>query len=194
VRDLDHSDAGLRHLHCSGPKRVRTRGWCLLAFFLFGAAGPALATPAWVVLVRHAEKAASLDSDPELSEAGAVRALALRDALKDFELDEVLTSPFRRTRETAAPLAEARGLRPVVVPVSGDHVAAAVAQIRSMPEGGAVLVVGHSNTLAGIVRGLGGPDLADLRECEYDTLYVLGLDGKPRLIRARYGAASLDCP
>lgn len=171
----------------------RCLGW-LLAIALFGAiVCPAQATPAWVVLVRHAEKVESPGSDPELSAAGELRALALRDALKDFELDAVLITPFRRTRATAAPLAESRKLSPVAVPVDRDHVAAVVARILSLPEGSAALVVGHSNTLASIVRGLGGPDMADLHECEYDSLYLLTLSKRPQLVRARYGAASPVC-
>ena len=52
-------------------------------------------------------------------------------------------------------------------------------------------MVGHSNTLAGIIAALGGPRVNDLCDPQYATLFVLELpaSGSPRLIRASYGAA-----
>ncbi len=174
--------------------RVGRARSCLLAVGLLGALQVAQAAPAWVLLVRHAEKAEAAGSDPGLSPAGTTRALALRDSLADFKLDVVLTTPFRRTRDTAAPLVQARDLTPMVVPATGDHVANAVARLRGLSPHSTALVVGHSNTLAGIVQGLGGPRIADLRECDYDALYLLMLAEPPQLIRARYGPMNPACP
>lgn len=154
-----------------------------------------------VILVRHAEKAAP-DGDPPLSAPGRARAAALGAALADQPLGIILTSEYRRTIETAAPLATARGLVPVVVAARGgpDSNAAAVARaLHAAPAGSAALVVGHSNTLGPIIAALGGPHLADLCDGEHATLFVLQLpaDGPPRLLRARYGApdapGATDC-
>ena len=151
------------------------------------------AGPARVVLVRHAEKAGAPADDPGLSTAGAVRALALEAALRETRVDAVLTTPFRRTLETAAPLLSRRQLAGTVVPVDGDHVAAVLAQLQALPAGSTVLVVGHSNTLAAIIRGLGGPALPDLRECQFDRLYVLEMNRPVGLIQARYGEPDTGC-
>jgi phosphohistidine phosphatase SixA len=153
-------------------------------------AGAAEAAPQTVILVRHAEKAVAPADDPALSPAGAARAAALAAALADAGVEQVLTTRFRRTRETAAPLAAARGLRPVVIDAAGDtaaHVAAVAAAVRAAA--GTVLVVGHSNTVPAIIAALGGPALPPLCEGSYSRVFVLsGLDGAPRLQRWRYGA------
>ena len=49
--------------------------------------------------------------------------------------------------------------------------------------------MGHSNTIGHIVAALGGPDIGDLDEAEYDTLYVmtLGDDRTARLVVTRFG-------
>ncbi|HEU4372898.1 MAG TPA: hypothetical protein VFS02_05375, partial [Telluria sp.] len=45
---------------------------------------------------------------------------------------------------------------------------------------GAVLVVGHSNTLPGLVRLFGGAPGADIADNEYDRMYqlIIGADDK----------------
>jgi broad specificity phosphatase PhoE len=146
-----------------------------------------------VVLVRHAERAAPT-GDPGLTAAGEARAQALADALRHFRLDGIVVTQYRRTQETAAPAAAARGLVPVVVPTwyslpaHADSIAAAV---RRFPPRSAVLVVGHSNTLGLIIAALGGPATGDLCDAEYATMFVMTLaeDGAPaRLLRASFGA------
>jgi hypothetical protein len=57
--------------------------------------------PALVLLVRHAEKAAEPADDPPLTAAGAERAQALATALQDAGVTAIITTPLRRTRETA---------------------------------------------------------------------------------------------
>lgn len=147
--------------------------------------------PRMVVVVRHAERASSPADDPPLSEAGRRRAEALAAALADARIDAVITTDYERTRMTAAPLALARKLEPVVVgrqdstATTIEHVIAAV---RAQDAAEAVLVVGHSNTVARIVAGLGGPRLPELCDGEYSNLFILvtGPDGT-RLVRGHYG-------
>jgi hypothetical protein len=55
--------------------------------------------------------------------------------------------------------------------------------------GGIVLVVGHDNSVPGLIAALGGPRLPDICGTVYDNLFVvLPGDGKPHFLRARYGA------
>jgi broad specificity phosphatase PhoE len=155
-----------------------------------------------VILVRHAEKDTAPRNDPPLTAAGAARATALAGVVAEVGIDAVVVTPFRRTRETATPVARARGLVPVEVPVGRDiaaHVAAVADAVHARPPGAAVLVVGHSNTIPAILTALGGPALAGLCDRQYAVLYVLSLpaDGPARLITASYGAADppdAGCP
>jgi broad specificity phosphatase PhoE len=186
------------------PKLLR---YALLAAGLVACApaAPPLATPATaqdstvVVLVRHAEKAAVEGNDPPLSEAGQARARTLAQTLGGMHFDAVIATERQRTQLTAAPLAQAHGLTPEIVALSGPHVENVAAAVRRH-EGHAVLVVGHSNTVPRIIHALGGPQMRDLCEPEFSHLYVLVLkDGAaPRLTERTYGAADPpgagECP
>ncbi len=151
------------------------------------------ASPTVVFVVRHGEKAATPGPDPELSEAGRARAAALAEALAGAGVEAVVTTQFRRTGLTAAPLASARGLVPEVVAAggAGDAHARAVADAVRRHAGKTVLVVGHSNTVSAIVAALGGPKGAELCDSEYSNLFtvVLRPEGAPAVARSRYGAA-----
>lgn len=148
--------------------------------------------PALVILVRHAEKAATPPDDPPLTKAGKERARALVEALKDTKVTAIVTSDAQRTRETAQPLAEALGLKPVVVGLGRSgakaHADAVAAELRRLA-GGVVVVVDHSDTIPLIIAALGGPHLPEISSKEYDHFFVLtpGPSGA-RLVRARYGA------
>lgn len=150
------------------------------------AAAPALAEPSLVLLVRHAERAAEPKSDPLLTPAGEQRAHALAWALAHADVTSIITTRYQRTKLTAAPLAQARGLVPEVVEAQPgqDHVAAVVAAVRAKT--GVVLVVGHSNTVPRIAAALSGttpqPDF-----CETSFGHLLAVQGAG-LARLRYGA------
>lgn len=158
--------------------------------------GATLAADLQVVLVRHAEKAADDPRDPSLSDAGAARANALAKALRHAGLDAVYASQFRRTRLTAAPAAAAHGLEVTIRAASGEadaDAAAFAAQLRaSHPDGGVVLVVGHSNTIPPLAAALLGDAAAvtPMPEDEYDRLMLVTLQdaagATPRLLVARY--------
>ena len=161
------------------------------------------AQPSTVILVRHAERGTAPANDPALTDAGSARALALKEALAGAGVTAVVTTHLQRTVLTAKPLADAFGIAPVVVRVGAPlqaHLDSVAATVRRQPAGSVVLVVGHSNTIPGIVAALGGPRLPDLCDAQYASLFVLTWPagtGAPRVIRATYGAAdppeSADC-
>ena len=78
-----------------------------------------------ILLVRHGEsRAASVENpfplvdgqgDPELAEVGREQADKLGKRLADHAIDAVYVTNLRRTHETAAPLCQARQLKPAVV-------------------------------------------------------------------------------
>ena len=159
---------------------------------------PAGAQPSTVIIVRHAEKAATPGPDPALSDAGVERARALAAAIDGARVESVIATQYKRTSETAAPLLEARGLQPITVPATRDmaaHIKAVADAVRAQPAGATVLVVGHSNTVPAIVNALGGPKMPDLCESDYDNLFILHFDSGsvPRFVRARFGAPD-DAP
>lgn len=145
-----------------------------------------------VVLVRHAEKAEAPPDDVALSEAGRARGRALAEALASAHVDAIVTSQFRRTRETAEPVATASRVAPTIVPTESDngaHARAVADRVRQA--GSTVLVVGHSDTVPAIISALGGPDVGSICEAEYANLFLLVLaEGQPpRLVRSTYGKA-----
>ena len=168
----------------------------LALLLLAPAAARAQATT--VVLVRHAEKAPTPANDPLLSDAGQARAGALAEALADAQVQAVIVTPYQRTRLTAQPLLDKRGLAPQVVTITPTHVADVARAVREH-KGQVVLVVGHSNTIPAIVGALGGPKLPDLCDAQYAQLFTLVIpeQGTPSLVRSQYGApdapAAGDC-
>jgi broad specificity phosphatase PhoE len=144
-----------------------------------------------IVLVRHAEKGPGPDKDPPLTPAGAQRAQDLRVALRNAGVTAIITTQYRRTKETAQPLADAQGIKPREISVDPDdlasHVDAVTAFVRRQMAG-VLLIVGHDNTVPALIGALGGPQLPDLCASSFGHLFVLFLiSGK--LVQTHYGAA-----
>jgi broad specificity phosphatase PhoE len=162
-----------------------------LAALALSASAVAAQAPTVVILTRHAEKASDGGNDPDLSRAGRARARALVRALAHERIDAVITTQYRRTRETAAPLAEARHLTPEVADVhAGDYVRRIAELVRIRHTGQAVLVVAHAESIARIVAALGGPPMNEMCDWQYGDLYTLVLrTGRAAsLAHSRYGA------
>jgi broad specificity phosphatase PhoE len=125
-----------------------------------------------VFVVRHAERAdagmSGGSNDPDLSAAGQARAESLAALLKDTRISAIFVTEFKRTRQTAAPLAKALGVEPIVV--SSKDMPGLLAHVKA--RSGNVLIVGHSNTVPEIVKALGGEAVA-IGDSEYDNLFVL---------------------
>lgn len=205
----DHGLAGAmtrwtrRHAHAAGVLTL-----ALLAVLLLEGCASVPAVPAastvmarTVYLVRHAEKGAQPAADPPLTAVGDARALALAGVLADAGVRSIITTHLLRTRDTGRPLAERLGITPQVIRVAGpaaDHARAVAEAVRAMPPG-AVLVVGHSNTVPLIIAALGGPRMPDICDAAYANLFVVQLapDGTATLARTEYGArsgGSAECP
>jgi broad specificity phosphatase PhoE len=132
-------------------------------------AAPCLAAdPTIVFLVRHGEKLTG--DDPDLSPAGQQRAQNIAAALKKTSITRIYTTPVKRTRQTAQPLAAALGLEALTYDAKKPELL--VAHIKGQP--GTVLVVGHSNTLPALVTLFGGKAGGEINEAtEFDRLYQL---------------------
>lgn len=128
-----------------------------------------------IFLVRHAERAddglMTGEEDPHLSEAGYRRAEELATLLLDVGLTRIHSSDYIRTRETAAPTADAAGLdvRTYNVRALGNF----ARELQATP--GRHLVVGHSNSTPELVAALGGDPHGEIQAMEYDRLYLLSI-------------------
>lgn len=144
-----------------------------------------------VYLVRHAEKAIAnpSDPDPDISLIGRTRAQALATRLAASGIEAIIVTQFRRTQQTAQPLAEQIGVTPEILHAGnvGDTDSTALAVLRH--RGRKVLVVGHSNTIAPIIEALGGPKMPNICDNQYSNLYVLYIPpaGETQLIRQHFG-------
>lgn len=155
----------------------------------------ALAAPAFaqstIFIVRHAERAddgGQMDmkaKDPDLSDAGHARARRLAEVLRSAGIEHVYASEYKRTQQTAAPLAEADHLKIETVPAKNvDELVR-----RVLAEHGPTLVVGHSDTIPDILKALGVSQEVDIGDMEYDNLFVVVRPetGAPVLVRMRFG-------
>src|SRR5437867_53141 len=171
----------------------------LVALLMTGATGGDVQAiqgvgPILVVLVRQAGKGADPPGDPGLTKAGAERAQALAVALRYASVTAIITTQWRRTQETANPLAVANRLTPETVNLDPDpaketeHVRAVVAAIRRHA-GETVLVVGHNTTVPRIIESLGGPHLPAISDSSFGNLFSLSLirPESVRLIHTQYG-------
>jgi phosphohistidine phosphatase SixA len=157
----------------------------IAALLLAASAAPVLAQTT-IFLVRHAERADSgaggMASDPALSAAGRARAARLAEVLKDTKLTAVFVTEFKRTQQTAAPAAKAQHLTVSTVPA--DQTAVLVEKLKA--SSGAVLVVGHSNTVPDVISALGVTTPVTIDDTEFDNLFIVVTGTSPRLVRLRY--------
>lgn len=105
-----------------------------------------------------------------LSAVGETQAARLAVILKDAGITQIYTTNLRRTVQTAAPLAAALGLTPTEVP-SGD-VDGLLAKLHAVSPRDRVLVVGHSNTIPGILLRLGVTPAITIGDTDYDDLFI----------------------
>ncbi len=152
------------------------------------AAAPAAAQHT-IFLVRHAERAdtapgasPTMAADPDLSEAGRARAESLATALKDAKITAIYATEYKRTQQTAAPLAKALGL--TVKIVTSEAAQPLVKQLEAAK--GNVLVVGHSNTVPDVIKGLGVTAPVTIGDDEFDNLFIVTTGTPPSVLRLHY--------
>lgn len=72
------------------------------------------------------------------------------------------------------------------------HVQEIVAKVKALPDDAVAAVIGHSNTVDRIIKGLTGREIDPIKEHEFDWLFVLSIAGTGAATVApmRYGKAS----
>jgi phosphohistidine phosphatase SixA len=180
-----------------GIKLILRTVLCCIGIGVFGCAArpdalrsEKLASARQVFLVRHAERFSD-GADPTLTREGEARAQALAATLRDTGITAIITTQWRRTRDSATPLAAILKLTPEVVPIQDSRplehfndVAAAVRRHRDET----VLVIGHV-TVTNVMAALGGPRLPTICENVFSDLFVFApAEGDQGLQHLHYGA------
>ena len=148
-------------------------------------------------IVRHAEKETpapgstmTTTGDPFLSPAGKVRAIELREELKDDDIRFIFSTNTIRTISTAQPLNNLRGATHIeLYNSSKDSLEYFIQKLKAIRKGNS-LIVGHSNTVDDIVNKLCGSVevTSDLKDSEYDNLFIVTRKGKNYLFSKKtYG-------
>lgn len=186
-------------------RRRRSRAWPILAF-VFTAIGLAWffesQATTTIIFVRHADTDTTMaqGGDPPLSARGRLRAQLLADFLEDIDVvagvDAIYASAYRRTQETAAPLASRLGLEVTIA----DHYQYEpfMEDVLRNHKGDIVLVVSHSDAIAPLIEELhGSKHVPQMAPDEYDNVYIVTIPwfGKVKTLRLHYGLpAALEEP
>ncbi|MFK7883885.1 MAG: histidine phosphatase family protein [Phycisphaerales bacterium] len=126
--------------------------------------------PLAAFVLRHAEPQGTQSGDPGLSVAGQARADRVGAMLRSVGVSRVLHTHPSRAKETAERIA--RGCS--VGMGSYDAFKPQPLIERLVAGGGVWVIVGHSNTVPGLVKGLGGNPGTDLiPHDQYDDLFMI---------------------
>ena len=124
-------------------------------------------------LVRHSEKQADGSHDPALSGTGRNRSEQLANWFQDTDIEDIWSSDYRRSRDTAAPLLSTLGLElKLYDPLDLPALVSELLENRNN-----AVIVGHSNTTPELARLLCHCVIADMDESEYDRLIVVSING-----------------
>ncbi len=147
-----------------------------VALALGSLAAPSAHAHKGIFIVRHAEKASSTDPDTPLAMQGEDRASALARVLRNAGVTHVFASEKQRTQQTVQPLVDQKGLNVVVV--AADKTPELLAKLKAVPADAVVLVAGHSDTIPGILAGLGVKEKVTIRDDQYGRLFLVTETGK----------------
>ncbi|PRY86574.1 phosphoglycerate mutase family protein [Mongoliibacter ruber] len=129
--------------------------------------------PKTIYIVRHAEKLLTGD-DPELSVAGAARAVKLGQILEGEEIAHIFSTNTIRTVATVRHVSNHSGAQ-IEAYDTGRH-DDLVKELKQRK--GNILVVGHSNTIHHLVNYFINDDVEyeELKDVEYDFIFKVTLD------------------
>jgi len=145
-----------------------------VCLFAFGSVA-AQSTNKTIVLVRHAEKDTSVanNPDPELSAEGRERALKLMNFVKRYKPHEIFSTNYKRTRQTAEPIAAKRKKEiQIYDPAKQADLVAKIMASKTDHN----LIVGHSNTIPVLANLIAKKEVfRNLLETEYGVVWVIRL-------------------
>ena len=135
--------------------------------------------------IRHAEKdTTDLENpDPELTQAGLDRAIRWAEVFDPIPLDVIYSTNYERTSMTAAPTSVKKHIDIKYY----DSDTMEMEQFRLDHEGNNVLVVGHSNTIPGLVNKMIEIEkYDDMEDSDNSSLFIVRIiDGLPTDFRLK---------
>lgn len=157
-------------------KLIICLSFCLAALFLFPDSLDAQ-TNKTIILVRHAEKAASTEMDKtgdvDLSAEGRQRAERLSQAIKKYKPHEIFATDYKRTRQTAEPIASYRKKQ-----IQTYDPAKSAEFIKKMMASKTdhYLIVGHSNTIPALANLLAKKEIfRQMPDSEFGVIWIIRL-------------------
>lgn len=147
----------------------------LTVLFVGVASDAAAQSKKTIILVRHAEKilAAADDKtgDVELTSEGRERALRFAKVAGRFRPGEIFSTAYKRTRQTAEPIAKLRG-KEIQTYDAAKHPELIDLILKSKTK--RFVIVGHSNTVPFLANLLAKKDVfKQLPDTEYGVIYVI---------------------
>jgi broad specificity phosphatase PhoE len=126
-------------------------------------------------LIRHAEKRNDATRNPDLSDKGKERVKNYINYFSNIKLDSVYTTNFKRTFQTANPIATSKGIKPIYYNPSLVNLNYFVKKHK----GQSVLIVGHSNTTPNFANKLlGKMAYTQMMENDYSSIYKITITEK----------------
>jgi broad specificity phosphatase PhoE len=172
-------------------KKIKINSISKKIFFFFLLFLLSACTTTTYYLVRHAEKTDS-SVDPELSEAGQLRAVALKDSLLTKNIHKIFVTNYKRTQQTAMPIALATSLYKTIIQATATS--ALIDSLQKIKNEN-ILIVGHSNTIPVIIDSLmKKPQNISIPENDFDNFFTVtikrGLKTRRNFKATTYGLAS----
>ncbi len=143
-------------------------------------------------IVRHAEK--DTGTNPAISSIGKERAADLFKKLKNKKIDLIMVTNYRRTAMTGDSLRIYKKIDTLHYGAdeSGELFSRKLSTLPARYKN--ILVIGHSNTVPGILRQLGVQyyTAKDLPDNEYDNLFVVKRKKRQMVLHSKkYGKSAL---
>ena len=155
-------------------RKIRYLALSILMVVYFADLVPAQSTYKTIVLVRHAEKNPPVDTDmgnPDLSVEGRERAMRLLKAVKKYKPHEIFATAYKRTRQTAEPIANYRKKQ---IQTYDPEKSAEFIQQMMASKTDHYLIVGHSNTIPALANLLAKKEIfRQMPDSEFGVIWVI---------------------
>ena len=123
--------------------------------------------------IRHAEKVDN-SQNPDLSETGLERANLWNTIFSEVRFDEIYSTDYKRTIQTATPTAIAKNIQIKLY----NPKTIAIDSFKKETLGKKVLIVGHSNTTPNLVNQFINQKIyADIEDTTFGNLYIVTING-----------------
>ncbi|MBQ4797936.1 histidine phosphatase family protein [Pseudoalteromonas sp. MMG006] len=126
-----------------------------------------LVVPDEIYLFRHSEKLAG--KNPDLSDAGKLRASHLVTLLKKYKKVHIYSSNYKRTLQSAKPLSE--HFNEQISTYDARELPAFKDELLKL--NGVVIVIGHSNTTPRLAALLSNETITPMSESEFSRYFLL---------------------